>query len=255
MTSARAEHESLKQLLSAPPGPPRIPSSPFSPLRLMRAVFLPEGYPHSTSSDYMCVSSSSSSASPARLYAPPPPQASPELLSRSYQLWDTAQAVCSSAVRVITTEALLKSLGVGDSSCVHRSPSAAASYHAQQFTVFRFLSCRATALGATLQCPTSPPPPPSRFLSPTTLCPLPPAFCTTVSRPPTRFVSRDLLGKFARVFFCAFKGSEFDRNPKRWRLVADVTNDLTACCDLVMRPALLQPSTPPLVPHSVQACH
>jgi hypothetical protein len=42
----------------------------------------------------------------------PPPHPLPP---SSYQLWDTAQAVCSSAVRVITTEALLKSLGVGDS--------------------------------------------------------------------------------------------------------------------------------------------
>jgi hypothetical protein len=49
-------------------------------------------------------------------------------------------------------------------------------------------------------------------------------------------VARDLLGKVARVFFCAFKGSEFDRNPKRWRLVADITNDATACCDLVTHP-------------------
>jgi hypothetical protein len=136
--------DALQRLKAAAPVTPSTSFARKSLPRIMRAVFLPEGYPASCSSDYM-----------------------------SYQLWDTAQAVCSSAVRVITTEALLKSLGVGDSS--------------------------ATALGATLQ-----------------------------------FVARDLLGKFARVFFCAFKGSEFDRNPKRWRLVADVTNDATACCDLLM---------------------
>jgi hypothetical protein len=131
MPSAGADHDAsharaLQRLMAASPPAPR-PGARFSclsVLSIMKAIFLPEGYPASTSSDYI-----------------------------SYQLWDTAQAVCSSAVRVITTEALLKSLGVGDSS--------------------------ATALSATLQ-----------------------------------FVARDLLGKLARVFFCAFKGSEFDRNPK-----------------------------------------
>ncbi len=186
----------------------------------------------------------------ASLKPPPPTATCPELLSRSYQLWDTAQAVCSSAVRVITTEALLKSLGVGDSSCVHPAQPHPISRSKSPCSVF-------SPAGPQLSAPLSSAPlpllhPPSRSLSPTTLHPPPPASCFTVTRPP-RFVSRDLLGKFARVFFCAFKGSEFDRNPKRWRLVADVTNDLTACCDLVTRAALSRPL--PLCHIPFHLCH
>ncbi len=53
MQSPRTDYDSLKRLLASPSAAPRVIQSRLSPLRLMRAVFLPEGYPSSTSSDYM----------------------------------------------------------------------------------------------------------------------------------------------------------------------------------------------------------
>lgn len=48
-------------------------------------VFLPRGYPHSVSADYM-----------------------------SYQIWDTVQAFASSMTSALATEAVLRGAGVGD---------------------------------------------------------------------------------------------------------------------------------------------
>ncbi|KAL6075655.1 RUS family member 1 [Balamuthia mandrillaris] len=50
----------------------------------LRAVFLPEGYPRSVSSDYL-----------------------------RYQLWDTLQALCSSVTGLLCTHAILEGVGVG----------------------------------------------------------------------------------------------------------------------------------------------
>uniref|UniRef100_A0A1Y1NEA1 Uncharacterized protein n=2 Tax=Photinus pyralis TaxID=7054 RepID=A0A1Y1NEA1_PHOPY len=52
---------------------------------LAREVFLPHGYPDSVSSDYL-----------------------------EYQVWDTIQAFCSTITGTFTTQAILKSVGVGD---------------------------------------------------------------------------------------------------------------------------------------------
>jgi hypothetical protein len=52
--SSRASHEQLKRILVAEPGASRGKPR-LSLLRILRTVFLPEGYPQSTSSDYMYV--------------------------------------------------------------------------------------------------------------------------------------------------------------------------------------------------------
>ncbi|XP_026271477.1 RUS family member 1 [Frankliniella occidentalis] len=52
---------------------------------IFRVVFLPQGYPESVSKDYF-----------------------------SYQLWDTIQALCSSLNGTLTTQAIMKGVGVGD---------------------------------------------------------------------------------------------------------------------------------------------
>lgn len=51
----------------------------------MREVLLPYGYPDSVSEDYF-----------------------------NYQLWDTAQAFCSTITSAFTTRAILKGVGVGN---------------------------------------------------------------------------------------------------------------------------------------------
>jgi hypothetical protein len=59
----------------------------------VKEIFLPQGYPDSVSDDYL-----------------------------SYQLWDTMQAFCSYITGTLATQAMLKGVGVGDSSA---SPIAA----------------------------------------------------------------------------------------------------------------------------------
>ncbi|CAL1587668.1 unnamed protein product [Knipowitschia caucasica] len=54
-------------------------------LRLFKSVFLPQGFPHSVSEDYV-----------------------------QYQVWDTAQAFCSSLSGTLATQASLRGVGVGD---------------------------------------------------------------------------------------------------------------------------------------------
>lgn len=65
-------------------------STPDRPLdsrvvRWLRDVFLPEGYPHSVSEDYL-----------------------------EYQIWDTCQAYCSSISATLATQSVLEGMGVGD---------------------------------------------------------------------------------------------------------------------------------------------
>jgi hypothetical protein len=60
----------------------------------VKEAFLPQGYPDTVSSDYL-----------------------------HYQLWDTLQAFCSSITGMLATLAILKGVGVGDSSA---TPLAAA---------------------------------------------------------------------------------------------------------------------------------
>ncbi|KYQ90504.1 DUF647 family protein [Tieghemostelium lacteum] len=55
-------------------------------------MFLPKGYPHSVTEDYM-----------------------------GYQLWDSAQALCSSVTGVLSTRAILKGYGVGDATATTTS--------------------------------------------------------------------------------------------------------------------------------------
>lgn len=52
---------------------------------VFREIFLPSGYPDSVSDDYL-----------------------------TYQIWDTVQAFCSTITGTFTTQAILKSVGVGD---------------------------------------------------------------------------------------------------------------------------------------------
>eukprot|EP01116_Phalansterium_solitarium_P023397 TRINITY_DN816_c0_g2_i2.p1 TRINITY_DN816_c0_g2~~TRINITY_DN816_c0_g2_i2.p1 ORF type:complete len:498 (+),score=99.17 TRINITY_DN816_c0_g2_i2:1093-2586(+) len=68
-----------------------LPSSAPRSLRdavvlFVRSAFLPEGYPHSVSEDYL-----------------------------EYQVWDSLQAMCSSVTGVLSTQALLIGFGVGNS--------------------------------------------------------------------------------------------------------------------------------------------
>ena len=99
-------------------------------------LFLPEGYPNSVSPDY------------AR-----------------YQMFDTAQALCSSVVGTLSTRAILHGVGVGEA--------------------------EATVLAGTLQ-----------------------------------WVVRDGSGMVGRIAFASVVASDLDNDAKRWRLAADVTNDI-----------------------------
>lgn len=63
------------------------PLKNFSLRNFFRDVFLPQGYPDSVTDDYL-----------------------------EYQCWDTLQAFCSSLTGTLATEAVMKSVGVGDQS-------------------------------------------------------------------------------------------------------------------------------------------
>lgn len=54
-------------------------------IQLFKDIFLPYGYPDSVSEDYL-----------------------------DYQIWDTAQAFCSTIIGAFTTRSILKSVGVGN---------------------------------------------------------------------------------------------------------------------------------------------
>ncbi|XP_041035973.1 RUS1 family protein C16orf58 homolog isoform X2 [Carcharodon carcharias] len=64
----------------------RGPEAALSLASLFTSVFLPQGYPDSVSGDYL-----------------------------SYQIWDTVQAFASSITGTLATQAILKGVGVGDS--------------------------------------------------------------------------------------------------------------------------------------------
>lgn len=112
-------------------------------MRAFRAMFLPEGYPHSVSRDYT-----------------------------AYQVCDTLQALCSSVTGTLSTRAILQGVGVGEA--------------------------EATALSGTLQ-----------------------------------WVTRDGTGMVGRILFATVVASDLDNDAKRWRLAADITNDIGLALEVV----------------------
>ncbi len=111
--------------------------------RGFESTFLPEGFPHSVTEDYAV-----------------------------YQLYDTLQALCSSITGTLSTRAVLKGVGVGDSA--------------------------ATALGGTLQ-----------------------------------WLLQDATGMIGRILFATVVASDLDHDAKRWRLAADITNDVGLCLSIL----------------------
>ncbi|GMR36271.1 hypothetical protein PMAYCL1PPCAC_06466, partial [Pristionchus mayeri] len=118
-------------------------SSPFSVKELFASAFLPQGFPHSVTDDYL-----------------------------EYQMYDTMQALASSLTGALATEAVLTSAGVGNKD--------------------------ATALAATIT-----------------------------------WLLKDGCGMVGRIIFSYAKGTELDAESKKWRLVADVLNDLAFFIDLL----------------------
>ncbi|XP_034252608.1 RUS1 family protein C16orf58 homolog [Thrips palmi] len=109
-----------------------------------RLVFLPQGYPESVSRDYF-----------------------------SYQLWDTVQAFCSSLNGTLTTQAIMKGVGVGDQAS---TPVAAA----------------------------------------------------------ITWILKDGTGNIGRIVFAWWKGTSLDADCKKWRLFADIVNDLAMFLELLL---------------------
>lgn len=110
---------------------------------LFKSVFLPQGYPHSVSDDYV-----------------------------QYQLWDTAQAFCSSLSGTLATQASLKGVGVGNQ--------------------------EATVAAATVT-----------------------------------WLLRDGTGMLGRILFAWLKGSQLDSDAKKWRLFADILNDIAMFMEIL----------------------
>ncbi|KAK4278343.1 hypothetical protein QN277_016201 [Acacia crassicarpa] len=106
-------------------------------------AFVPEGFPSSVTSDYV-----------------------------PFQMWDSLQGLSTYIRTMLSTQALLSAIGVGEKS--------------------------ATVIGATFQW----------FL-------------------------RDVTGMLGGILFTSYQGSNLDSNAKRWRLVADLMNDLGMLMDLV----------------------
>ncbi|XP_023019794.2 RUS family member 1 [Leptinotarsa decemlineata] len=113
-------------------------------LHFLREVLLPYGYPESVSEDYL-----------------------------EYQLWDTAQAFCSTITGAFTTRAVLKGVGVGDS--------------------------EATALSAAIT-----------------------------------WIMKEGTGMLGRIIFAWWKGSGLDSDCKKWRLFADILNDVAMSIELLL---------------------
>ncbi|XP_050546733.1 RUS family member 1 isoform X2 [Daktulosphaira vitifoliae] len=113
-------------------------------INLLKDIFLPRGFPNSVSTDYI-----------------------------EYQIWDTLQAFCSSIANILSTMAIMKGVGVGDS--------------------------QATALAASIM-----------------------------------FILKDGTGMIGRITFAWWKGSELDTCCKKWRLRADVLNDLAIFSELLL---------------------
>ncbi|KAF8361081.1 hypothetical protein PRIPAC_88004, partial [Pristionchus pacificus] len=118
-------------------------SSSFSIKQLFASVFLPQGFPHSVTDDYL-----------------------------EYQMYDTLQALASSLTGALATEAVLTSAGVGNKD--------------------------ATALAATIT-----------------------------------WLLKDGCGMIGRILFSYAKGTELDAESKKWRLAADVLNDMAFFIDLL----------------------
>lgn len=112
-------------------------------LHLFKSVFLPQGFPESVSSDYL-----------------------------QYQLWDTAQAFCSSLSGTLATQASLRGVGVGDRD--------------------------ATVAAATVT-----------------------------------WILRDGTGMLGRILFAWRKGTKLDSEAKKWRLFADVLNDVAMFMEIL----------------------
>lgn len=112
-------------------------------VKILKEAFLPQGYPNSVSDDYL-----------------------------QYQIWDTIQAFCSYITGTLATQAVLKGVGVGDSS--------------------------ASPIAATIT-----------------------------------WLLKDGLGMIGRIVFAWLKGTDLDCNAKKWRLVADILNDIALCLDLL----------------------
>lgn len=112
-------------------------------LHLFKSVFLPQGFPESVSTDYL-----------------------------QYQLWDTAQAFCSSLSGTLATQASLRGVGVGDRD--------------------------ATVAAATVT-----------------------------------WILRDGTGMLGRILFAWRKGTKLDSEAKKWRLFADVLNDVAMFMEIL----------------------
>jgi len=112
-------------------------------LSLFRCTFLPDGYPHSVSSDYIF-----------------------------YQGWDTVQAFASSISGSLATAAVLEGVGVGDDTA---SPLAAS----------------------------------------------------------ITWLLRDGTGMVGRILFAAQCGTRLDYDCKKWRLFADILNDIAMFIEIV----------------------
>ncbi|XP_054168037.1 RUS family member 1-like [Oppia nitens] len=110
---------------------------------LFTSVFLPAGYPDSVSNDYL-----------------------------EYQFWDSVQAFASSIMNNLGTHAVLKGVGVGDSS--------------------------ATVLAATIT-----------------------------------WLLRDGTSMSGRILFAYIQSSKLDADCKKWRLFADIINDISIMIDLL----------------------
>ncbi|XP_026318268.1 RUS1 family protein C16orf58 homolog [Hyposmocoma kahamanoa] len=108
----------------------------------LKHIFLPQGYPDSVSRDYI-----------------------------TYQLWDTAQAFCSTITGTLATQEVLRGVGVGDTAI--------------------------TPLSATIT-----------------------------------WVLKDGCGHIGRIVFAYSHGSYLDAYSKKWRLYADVLNDVAMCIEM-----------------------
>ncbi|XP_022201036.1 RUS family member 1 [Nilaparvata lugens] len=111
-----------------------------------REVFLPQGYPDSVSKDYM-----------------------------NYQIWDSAQAFCSTLSGTLATQSIMKGVGVGSST--------------------------ATPLSAAVT-----------------------------------WILKDGTGMVGRILFAWWKGTSLDCDCKKWRLFADVLNDLALSVEMFLLP-------------------
>ncbi|CAG5095163.1 Oidioi.mRNA.OKI2018_I69.XSR.g14060.t1.cds [Oikopleura dioica] len=124
-------------------------------------IFLPKDYPRSVSEDYT-----------------------------RYQIWDSAQALCSSVTGALAIHSVFQGIGVGDS--------------------------HASSLSAT-----------------------------------TNWIVRDGIGKIVSISFAYYKGSQIDADCKRFRLFADVVNDVALTLNIIS--AVLPPGVRPYI-YCITSC-